>query len=350
VQLLPAGAFRSLDGRPKEVEHWLLSAADAAPLVAAAAARGTPYVFDYEHQSLSAASEGHKAPAAGWFQALEWIDGEGLFATDVQWTDTARRLIEDDEYRYVSPVFTWDRASGRITGLINAALTNNPGLDGMRMVADLVAARIALAAPLTFPAKDAPMDELLDRLRQFLNLPASADVAELTAELAALSTQLGAAPEAASTLTLGARLHAALSIQSPDPAQYVPLTVHAEVQNELAALRTQQAEQERSALLTAALADGRILPPTEAYWRAQPVAALRAFLEVAQPMTALGGTQTQGRPPTRDTAPAFATPHGHHVDAERLTLHLAATDFARKHGVSYAQALRELEVDQHRNP
>ncbi len=350
MQLLPAGAFRSLDGRPKEVAHWRIDAADAAPLVAAAAARSTPYVFDYEHQSLSAASEGHKAPAAGWFQALEWIDGAGLFATDVQWTDTARRLIEDDEYRYVSPVFTWDRASGRITGLINAALTNNPGLDGMRMVADLVAARIALAAPLTFPAKDAPMDEKLDRLRQLLNLPLAADVAELNAELAALSALLGPPAEEASTLTLSARLTAALSIRPPDPAQYVPLAVHAEVQNELAALRTQQAEHERSALLTAALADGRILPPTEAYWRAQPVAALRAFLEVAQPMAALSGTQTQGRGPTRDAGATFATPPGYHVDPERLSLHQAAAEFARTHQVSYAQALAAPEVHQPRNP
>lgn len=292
VQLLPAGAFRSLDGRPQGVESWRLDAADAAPLIAAAAARSTPYVFDYEHQSLSAASEGHKAPAAGWFQALEFVAGEGLFATDVHWTDAARQLIEADEYRYVSPVFTWERASGRITGLINAALTNTPGLDGMRRVADLVAARLAVAAPLPFPIKDAPMDELLDRLRHFLNLPPAATADELSAELAALSAQLGETAAAASALSLGARLHAALAIQPPDPAQYVPLTVHAEVQNELTALRTQQAERERGELLTAALADGRILPPTEAYWRTQPVAALTAFLAVARPIAALAGQQS----------------------------------------------------------
>ena len=56
-----------------------------------------------------------------------------------------------------------------------------------------------------------------------------------------------------------------------------------------------KAEHER--LMTAALTDARILPPNEAYWRAQPLAALQAFLKEAKPLAALKGTQTGGNPP-----------------------------------------------------
>ncbi|WP_054774472.1 phage protease [Methylogaea oryzae] len=90
---------------------------------------------------------------------------------------------------------------------------------------------------------------------------------------------------------------AALKSASPDPAKYVPMEQHAQVQNELAALTAKVEGGERDRLMTAALSDGRILAAQEAYWRAQPLAALTAYLDVAQPIAALTGTQTGGKPP-----------------------------------------------------
>jgi hypothetical protein len=211
VQLLPAGEFRSLDGRPTEVSAWFIDGAIAATLIAAAAARETPYVLDYHHQSLLAAEQGLKAPAAGWFKTLEWVEGVGLFATDVQWTDAARQMVEADELRYVSPVFAWDRETGQVTHLINAALTNTPGLDGMTAVAERVAAALS---GLVISTLESTMDDLIDRLRYFLNLPITATAEDCTAELQKLIEQIDTLPPpefSAASLTLGGRLLAALS-------------------------------------------------------------------------------------------------------------------------------------------
>jgi phage I-like protein len=350
VQLLPAGEFRSLDGRPTEVSAWFIDGAIAATLIAAAAARETPYVLDYHHQSLLAAEQGLKAPAAGWFKTLEWVEGVGLFATDVQWTDAARQMVEADELRYVSPVFAWDRETGQVTHLINAALTNTPGLDGMTAVAERVAAALS---GLVISTLESTMDDLIDRLRYFLNLPITATAEDCTAELQKLIEQIDTLPPpefSAASLTLGGRLLAALSAawvpepETPDPAQYVPMAMYLALQGELSAARLALEGGQHAALMQAALADGRILPATETYWRGQPLTTLSAYLEQAQPIAALTGMQSAGQPPSRPAVLTHFTPMaGYAVDAERLALHQRALAHASDHRCSYAQALSALQ-------
>ena len=93
IQLFPAGEFRARDGRPTECAAWLMTREIAERLIAAADARDTPYVLDYEHQTLRAAKNGLPAPAAAFFKKLEWRDGEGLFAIDVEWTAAAAAMV-----------------------------------------------------------------------------------------------------------------------------------------------------------------------------------------------------------------------------------------------------------------
>jgi phage I-like protein len=69
------------------------------------------------------------------------------------------------------------------------------------------------------------------------------------------------------------------------------------MQNQVAALSRQIETSERNELLEAALADGRILPAQKEYWAGQSLAALQAYMKVAQPLAALVGTQTGGVPP-----------------------------------------------------
>jgi phage I-like protein len=345
VQLLPAGEFRSLDGRPQEVSAWFIDGSIAGQLIAEAQARATPYVLDYHHQSLLASESGIKAPAAGWFKTLEWIDGVGLFATDLQWTAAARQMVEADEFRYLSPVFAWDRATGKVTHLINAALTNTPGLDGMAAVADRVAAQLE-ADGLSFTALESPMDDLLDRIRYFLNLPITATAEDCTAELQKLIDQVStvaASEPAAAGLSLGSQLVAALQRQ-PDASEYIPAAVHAALQNELAAARATIEDSQRSLLMDTALSDGRILPATQAYWQSQPLAALTAYLEIAQPVAALAGMQSGGRVPETATAPMpFAVPAGYHVDVEQLAQHSRILAHAGEHGMPYHEAAAALD-------
>ncbi len=136
-RLIPAGMFRANDGRPNNIEGWVLNKAAALKIIQAAQQRATDFVIDYEHQTLQSKNNGNPAPAAGWFKKLEWREGDGLYVVDARWTDIAGRMILAKEYRYISPVFTYDK-SGNVQGIHSAALTNTPALDGLT---ELIAAR-----------------------------------------------------------------------------------------------------------------------------------------------------------------------------------------------------------------
>ena len=109
---------------------WRLLDDDAALLIADWQGRKNRVVIDYEHQTLHTETNGQPAPAAGWITNLVYNVNVGLFA-DVEWTAKARDFIKNGEYRYISPVFSFDPQTGAITRLHSAALTNNPALDGM---------------------------------------------------------------------------------------------------------------------------------------------------------------------------------------------------------------------------
>ncbi|AIK14260.1 Mu-like prophage I protein [Pectobacterium atrosepticum] len=317
IQLFPAGEFRARDDRPTECPAWIMTAEVAQALIAAANAQLTPYVIDYEHQTLRAAKNGKPAPASGWFKTLEWREGVGLFAVDVIWTDSAAAMIADGSYRFVSPVFSYDK-SGRVLQLLHAALTNTPALDGMDEVM-LAAASFLTSASST---QEDTMDELLERLRWMLNLPITATAEDITAELNKLIDQLASATAgtaAASFNTLSAnpfnlieKLTAdaasvvALTTQvaSPDPAKWVSVDVMqqsvtealATANNNTAALAQQQCAE----LITVALSDGRLLPAQKGWAKSLAESSpdsLKAFLDNAPKIAALTTTQTRGLPP-----------------------------------------------------
>lgn len=84
--------------------------------------RETPLAVDYEHQSLNARHNGQPAPAAGWIESLRYEPGQGLFAS-IRWTEGAKAFIEQDEYRFISPVFSFNPKNGDVLELKGAALT-----------------------------------------------------------------------------------------------------------------------------------------------------------------------------------------------------------------------------------
>lgn len=145
IRIMPAGVFRANDGRPAGLPGWRIDAAIAARIVADLASRDE-LVIDYEHQSLLAKQNGHPVPAAGWFGRVAWREGQGLFAVDVKWTAKARQMIAASEYRYISPVFTYNDATGEVDRLLNISLTNTPGLNSLTDLAGLSSSRPAGAA------------------------------------------------------------------------------------------------------------------------------------------------------------------------------------------------------------
>lgn len=303
-RLLPYGRFKAADGsgRPAGIpEGWLLDRDSAVAIAAAFNGRSDARVIDYEHQTLNAEKNGKPAPAAGWIGALEARD-DGLYAVDVEWTAAAAEMIAAKEYRFISPVFPYDRKTGQVLAVAHAALTNFAGIDGLTDLA-------ALAAKFSEvqPQETSMNEELLEQLRWLLNMPVGTQAEEIVAQLQKLIDQLKAGPvQAAASFDLAAYLSsqgaelAALKAETgkaPDPARFVPMAQHAEVQNTLAALTAKVETAERDGLMTAALGDGRILPAQEAYWRAQPIVALKSWLDVAQPVAALAGMQNGGHAP-----------------------------------------------------
>lgn len=344
IQLLPAGAFRARpeDGRPAGLPAWRIDAGIAAAVIAAAEARATPFVIDYEHQTLRAEKNGQPAPAAGWFKRLEWrepsVDATGqpvaggLYATDVEWTEAARAMIEAGEYRYLSPVFSYDAKTGAVKTMVMAALTNYPAIDGMDDV--VIAAASSLLVPST--QEENPMEELLEQLRWLLNLPVGCTAEECMAHLQKLIDQLrGGQAQAAASFNLAEHLRAkdeeiaALRAATPDPAQYVPVATMRALQDQVAALTARLNGSDLDRTVKEALAAGKLLPAQEQWARslgAKDMAALTAYLETAQPIAALRGTQTGGADPAGGTQPGA-------LSAEELavckSLGLSAEEYAK---------------------
>ena len=190
-------------------------------------------------------------------------------------------------------------------------------------------------------------EDLAERLRWLLNLPVTATVAEIAAELDKVKAQLGG--EAAASVNLVAVLQAkdaqiaALTVQAgqPDPAKFAPVEAVAALTVENAALKTRVAELEQqtgtaalSARIDAALKDGRVNKGLEGWLRdlakASPAQA-EAFLEKAPPIAALSGMQTHnqgGTPAPGAPGSAMAALTAEEKEAAKL-LGISEEDYAK---------------------
>lgn len=341
IQLLPAGEFHAVDGRPNDAPCWLTNAEIAEKLIADIAARANPLVIDYEHQTLLSSENGQPAPAAGWFSALRWEEGVGLFST-VEWTERAIAHIDAGEYKFISPVISYDKATGAIKKIINAALTNNPAIDGM---AEVVA---RLSAELN-PQEKLSMDieELLENLRWLLNLPTLAtkeDIAnELQKALDAIKTTQGEAIAAnsgvAGLIAAQSAQIAALKSAEPDEAKFVAVAKLTAIQNELAAFKAEKADAEVSNIVEAALTAGRLFPAQKdaaIELGKSNLAALNKMIDGAQPLAALTGTQTGGKAPVAQADPNDS------VAISMLARKYQAEELAAGRTVNAAQAVQHV--------
>lgn len=303
VQLLPSGTFDAPRGALAGQGPWKLTAAAAARVIANVGRRINDMLIDYEHQSLLCAQNGKPVPAAGWIKpnSLRYDEQRGLFAASVKWTEAAQQAIDADEYRYISPVFSYDKSTGEVLDIINVALTNSPAIDGMDAVTLAAASQSLINLP-----EESPMDDLLERLRYLFNLPITADAAAISAELdkvkAMISPDMAAAGLPGLLAARDAEI-AALKASAPDPAKYAPVAALSAMQTELAALKAKDIDRDVNDLIQPALADGRLLPGQEQWARdlgKSNIAALKSFIETAQSIPALAGMQTAGKQPGGD--------------------------------------------------
>ncbi len=319
IQLMPAGWFTARDGR--KGGRWFLDRELADKVIELAQARETPFVIDYEHQTLFAETSGQAAPAAGWFSDLEWRDGDGLYAVDVQWTDRASTYIANDEYRYLSPVFGFNPETGAVQELYMAAVTNNPAIDG---IADVAAARFHLT-PETPTEETTTVDEKTLKALGLSKDASEKDISDAVAALKAKADQADQAEQPEAKAVLNTKTLEALGLDDqadaeavntavsamaaarakpaqgdrPNPEEYVPIGVVKQLQEDLAALRADHTQSEVESLISEGLEDGRLVKSMEDWARdlgKQNIAALRSYLDSAKPIAALRSHQTRGMP------------------------------------------------------
>ncbi|RKG41456.1 MULTISPECIES: phage protease [Acinetobacter] len=303
--LIPEGIFHGIDGRPFDAPHWNLTPERGEQIVAALNQRSIDMVIDYEHATLEAQKTGEPAPAAGWLKSggFQYIEGVGVCSAKFEWTDKAAGFIGSREYKYLSPVFLYNKA-GEVQHLLHVALTNTPNLD------QLPEARLAAAAQDFFAQnsqqQDSTMEELLERLRWMLNLPISATAEDIIAELNKLTAQI---QEATGTtvaangqnlfdaIAAAGQLKVAANSQSaPDPTQFVPMAVYQEAIAQASKASNDAQTKELNDLFEAACADGRLTgTATIAYYKGQietNPAFVKAQIESLPKIAALTQQQT----------------------------------------------------------
>lgn len=295
IQLTPAGLFKARDGRPAGIDGWKMDAAAAGRVIGRAAARKTPFVIDYEHQTLAAEKNGQPAPAAGWFKSAEWREGAGLFSLGVEWTAKAKAMIDAGEYKFISPVFSYDPKTGDVLQLEMAALTNNPALDGMDAVAALATEFFNRSQEPT-TEEDQPMKAIAI----LLGLPETASEAEISAAVTALKAKTGTQETEITALKTETATLKTQATQTPDPAKFVPVETVTALQGQVAALTTRLNESELEDVVQVALSSGKLLPAMESWARdlgKSNLPALKDYLAKNPAIAALSGNQTGGREP-----------------------------------------------------
>ncbi|MFK3859293.1 phage protease [Pseudoalteromonas rhizosphaerae] len=311
VMVMPDGYFKSHDGRPFDVpaNAWLLDQTAFELLKSTASTRTNDYHFDYEHQTLHAEENGKPAPASGWFNPadLEYVPGEGLYALNVRWTPSARAHLKNDEYRFISPVFHYDKQTGRPTKLRHFALTNDPAVDGMDKVAVL---KSSLNSTKTHVNNgDTPMNAA-QKLLSLLGVTVDgdnvtdADYTQATTALAALKAKADEADTLTTQLSNANDAVAALKANSPNAevnlAKYVPVETYNALHTEMVALKSSSATQSVEQEVNKAKQDGRIIASEVEYLTSlgnqQGVAALKAVLDARSPIASLTAQQTTHTP------------------------------------------------------
>lgn len=126
VHLAPIGRFTGSDGEGNPVEETM----DAESLQAIADrlnGEGEEVLADVDH-GASKRGPDRNTKAAGWFSRFVVDPVKGLFAR-LKLTRHGKDLLENREYRYISPTFTLGE-DGRPLELHTASLTNTPAFKG----------------------------------------------------------------------------------------------------------------------------------------------------------------------------------------------------------------------------
>jgi phage I-like protein len=286
IRLAPSGVFRARDGRPAGLPGWRLDAATAERVIERMRSAVGDYVIDYEHQTLHAESNGRPAPAAGWWKGgnVEWRP-DGLFATGIEWTEKAKAAIAAKEYRYISPVLSYNKRTGEVLGVLMAALTNYPAIDGLSDLAAMAAARFKINME----------DETVDKAKLIALLGLASDATDEQIDAAMTALKIKAESVAGKDAEIASLKSGA---GRPDPAKFVPVETFEALKGAVAALKAGQTAGEVAAMVDKGIVDGKLLP-VQKDWATElgnmNIAALKSYLEKTPAIAALAGSQSGGK-------------------------------------------------------
>ncbi|MBK9952686.1 MAG: hypothetical protein IPP10_14540 [Candidatus Competibacteraceae bacterium] len=256
IELIPAGPdVTGADGRA-----WVNDAPDA--IVATFDERHVPLVIDWEHATEHRAPNGLDAPAAGWIDRVE--NRGGAIWGHADWTEKAAAQIAARQYRFLSPVFLFDKQSRRIVALTSAGLTNTPNLT------------------LTALNREEPSVSLSPAILAALGLPATTtDETAVVTAIQALRTDLATARNRAETPPLEKFI--------PRADYDAALARASNAEQKLSAIETERRDAQINELIEQALKDSKISPATKDYHTAMcqtegGIEAFKDFLTEASPL------------------------------------------------------------------
>ena len=302
IQIFPSGAFSGRDGRGPYV-------CDPSAVVARTREHNGPIDIpvDYDHQLEHATQNGQPAIAAGWITELA-ARPDGVWGR-VDWTDKGKAHVAAREYRYVSPVYYYERGTGEILAIESVALTNVPNLTGLKALA-------SRESGLNLPTGDITMS-FLKTMASVLGVtdaePTEAAVEaaarRVMSDASAMKSAMSVMAEAAKSddKTPGGIAKAVQAVaaraEHPDVSRYVPVETFNAVNAELGQMKAAQS----LALVEQGKAEGKISPALEG-WAKEAAAsdpeAFKKFLAAAPDLRPGKTAQATGATPPGDAKKA----------------------------------------------
>lgn len=276
LELIPAGRFEGRDGRA-----WNNDQPDAVVALSEKIRLPVGYCIDVDHALDFAANEkvGGEAPAYGWISGLE--NRGGAIWGKVEWTELGANAVKGKTYRGLSPVFAFEKDTGRVLAFMSASLTNKPNLvltafnSRQRAVDQPEKSPMKKIAELLGLAADATEDQVTTALNAVLALIGALGAAigvdakaalALNAETlkAALTSKFGTSDVlVALCAKAGVKADAtadsilvALQSQAPDPSKFVPMAAHMAVKEQLDEIQGARPAE----LVDWALNNGKLVP------------------------------------------------------------------------------------------
>jgi phage I-like protein len=255
----------------------------AQSVMAAYAEHGvTELPFDWDHGMLDSSARDPKraGEAAAWFKPE--VRSDGLWASNIRFTDDATAAIKAKKWRFYSPAAL--RNGNKITRLINVALTNLPATDDMKPLVNKDSVEASEQSATIDSSRQESDSHMKDTLVLALGLGAGAAEADVLKSVAQFKDAFG---EVLALTSKQSFAEAIGTIQGwKASADRLP-----SLESELVSLKQAQTETERDALIDSNKA--KFSPSMRDWAKGQSLETLKAFVAVAPDLVSLNQPAVQ---------------------------------------------------------